>query len=241
MTQRAIVVLAVAMIAAPSTALASGLDLRLGAYFPSANSNLFSDDATLYTRGGNLGPAGLPPGLSDSDWIGVLGGLEYSMRVARNVEVGFHVDGYHRSFQTAYRAYTRPGGGDITQELDLDIVPVGVSLRIVPTSRRAKVAPYIAAGVDAVYWHYREIGDFIDFQTPGLPIHSDAFYSDGVAFGFHVAGGVRFAVSDDVSIVGEARYLHSSDDMGGDFFRSVDKNYIDLSGIGATLGVHIRF
>jgi hypothetical protein len=44
-------------------------------------------------------------------------------------------------------------------------------------------------------------------------------------------------VSDDVSIVGEARYYWSKTDMGDDF-RNTE---IDLGGLAATVGVHVRF
>ena len=48
---------------------------------------------------------------------------------------------------------------------------------------------------------------------------------------------MRVFVSDDIAVVGEARYLWAEDDMDDDF----RGNRIDLGGIAATVGVHIRF
>jgi hypothetical protein len=239
--RRSGVVLAVGMALAAGEAQAGGFDLRLGAFFPRAESNLFEDDAVLYTRGGRLGPDGIPGGLRTKDWIGAFGGIEYNQRLARNVEIAFAIDGYGRNLETAYREFTREDGRDITQTLKLSIVPVGVSIRLVPTGRRVRIAPFVGAGVDLFFWRYEEFGDFIDFDDPDFPIVSDAFVSDGVTPGFHVSGGLRVRMTDDVSLVGEGRYQWAEDDMGDDFFRATDKNRIDLGGASATLGIHVRF
>ena len=117
-------------------------------------------------------------------------------------------------------------------------VPVGVTVRLVPTSRRSRIAPYIGAGVDAFFWKYEEFGDFVAFPfQPGDPIISDSFRSDGVAPGFHVAGGLRLFVSDDFGLTGEVRYTVAKANMKDDFVG----NRIDLGGFGATVGVHFRF
>ena len=70
----------VMVFALPACATAGGLDVRLGAMWPSADSILFDDDSELYF-------------VSDGDWVGFTGGAEYSMRVVDNLELGLHVDG----------------------------------------------------------------------------------------------------------------------------------------------------
>jgi len=216
--------------AAASPARASGLDLRLGAFVPSANSNLFQDDSDLYF-------------VSKGDWTGFSGGAEYNIVVARNVELGFHIDGYSRTVDTSYRDYVWDDRSEIQQSLRFQVVPFGVSLRLVPTSRRAKVAPYIAVGPDLFYWKYEEFGDFLDFFDLGAPPIADHFISDGVAFGGHVAGGLRFYLNRDFALVVEGRYQFAKTDMGGDFDTGDpgDPNRIDLGGTTVTVGVHVRF
>ena len=224
--RRAAAVLTLGVVMAwPATARAGGLDIRIGGFQPHANSNLFDDDASLYT-------------IRNRNWRGITGGAEFSSRIARNLEIGFHLDGYERQRDTHYRDFVREDGSEIRQKLKLDIVPVGVTVRLVPTSRHARIAPFIGAGVDAFFWKYEEFGDFVAFPfEPGDPIIADSFRSDGVATGFHVAGGLRLFVSDDVGLTGEVRYTAAKGNMGDDF----RGNRIDLGGFGATVGMHLRF
>ena len=219
----AVVVLGV-MVALPASARAGGLDLRIGGFQPHADSNLFDDDSSLYT-------------VRKRNWRGITGGAEFSSRIARNLEIGFNVDGYGKELDTHYRDIVRDDGSEIRQTLKLTIVPVGVTVRLVPTNRHTRVAPYIGAGVDAFFWKYEEFGDFVDFSDPELTILADSFRSDGVATGFHVAGGLRLFVSDDFGLTGEVRYTAAKGNMGDDFAG----NRIDVGGFGATVGVHFRF
>lgn len=208
----------------PAAGFAGSLDIHGGAFFPSANSNLFSDDKTLYT-------------VTNSDFTGFTGGIQFNQRLARNLEIGFGVDGYEKSNHTSYRSFTFPDGSDIRQTLRFEEVPVSVTLRLIPTNRRARVAPFIGVGADLIFWRYEEFGDFIDFSTPGLPTATDSFRSDGVHPGVHVEGGVRIPLNYDVSLVVAGKYLWSTTDMGGDFAG----NRIDLGGASATIGINFHF
>src|SRR5262249_13659419 len=116
------VLLMAAVFARPASA--GSLDLRFGGFFPHAESSLFLDDASLYT----VDPK--------KDFDGFYGGIEYSMKIQDNLEWGIHVDGYGKHVDTFYRDYTRDNGNEIFQTLELDIIPVGMSLRFGPTSRR---------------------------------------------------------------------------------------------------------
>jgi len=223
--------LAAAALGAPAPAVAAGLDLRLGAFLPRADSSLFHDDEELYLVD------------AKSDFTGFTGGIEYNVELGDYLELGFGVDGYWRSVDTSYREFINDDGTEIRQTLKLDIVPIGVTLRLVPTDRRARVAPYVGIGGDLFWWRYREIGDFIDFRDPTNPIVADSFVSDGWTPGFHVAGGLRFSVNYDFAVTAEARYQWGKEIMGDDFapVEPGFENEIDLSGLNLTVGVHIRF
>jgi hypothetical protein len=218
------------LLATASPASAGGLDARLGAFIPNANSNLFLDDESLYF-------------VSKGDWVGFTGGVEYNHVLARNVELAVHVDGYGRTLDTSYRDWTRPDGSEIFQTLRLQIVPFGVTVQFVPTSKRAKVAPFIGGGADLFYYKYEEFGDFIDFWDPDLPVYADHFISHGVTFGFHATGGVRFYLNRDFALVVRGNYQWAEADMGGDFSPNEpgQVNRLDLSGASVTFGLHIRF
>ena len=233
---RLVAVVLVVLAVSAGTARAGGFDVRLGAYFPSANSNLFEDINSLYARGASFG-TDTPPGVQKSDWQGFFGGIEYNHKVAHNVELAVSVDGYSKTLDTSYRDYVREDDSPIQQTLHLNVVPVGVSVRFVSTNRHTKVAPFLVLGADAMVYRYEEYGDFVDFFDDDRPVIADSFVSGGVGFGLHAAGGLRFALGDDFAIVTEGRYFWSKKNLGDDF----SQNRIDLGGWAVTAGFHVRF
>ena len=227
--RRVLAVLTLGVVAAlPSPAAAGGLDLRIGGFFPEEKGTLFGDLRELYT-------------VDNGDFAGVYGGAEYSFGLGEKFEVGLHVDGYAKTRHTAYRDFERPSSREINQSMELQVIPVGMTLRFVPRPGRSQVTPYLGVGADAVFWNFEERGDFIDFDDDGLPVVPDIFYADGTAPGFHVAAGLRVPVGYDFAIVGEVRYLWADDDMGGDFGAYVGDHRLELSGLTATVGMTIRF
>ena len=83
----------------------------------------------------------IPPGVEKSDWQGFFGGIEYNQKIANNVELAVSVDGYSKTLDTAYRDYVNMDDRPIQQRLQLSVLPIGLSVRLVPTSRRARGAP----------------------------------------------------------------------------------------------------
>jgi hypothetical protein len=217
-------VTAVLLAVAPLPAWAGALQLRLGGFFPQADSTLFQDDSALYFVG-------------QDDWNGFSGGLEYTMRLTQGVHLGFHVDGYTQTVHTSYRDFVHESGREIQQSLQLDVVPLGVSVHFVPIDRRGKVTPYILAGADVFFYEYEEWGEFVDFDSPDLDVLNDSFVSYGATPGFHVAVGLRVPLNRDWSLFGEGRYQWAKADMGDDFRGSE----LDMSGVTATFGVRLQF
>ena len=241
MSRAAATILAVGLVAlSPAAGWASGLEVRLGGFFPRAQSDLFSDDADLYTpesrsRGCTETSC---PGLAKRDWRGLYGGAEFSFNLDPHVELGFSVDGYSRRIPTSYRTAVRDDGSEIRQDLRLTIVPVGVSLRLLPADRYAPVSPYVTIGGDVFFYKYEEFGDFIDFFDNSRPIASDSFRSQGAVLGGHAAAGLRVPLGHDFAITGEVRYQFAQKKRMNDDF---DLNHIDLNGASATLGLRLRF
>ena len=225
------------LVAGAGRASAGGFDLRIGAFFPRGHESLFQDLNSLYT------PLGTLRGVEANDFIGVYGGGEFNAVLTRNLEIGLSFDAYGNGIDTSYRGYTRPDGSEIQQHLHLSMQPLGLTIRFLPTDKSARVVPYIGGGVDAIFYHYDEVGDFIDFTDPTLTIIPDAFHDDGTAFGLHALGGLRFYLNRDFAIVLEGRYQWAEKDMGHDFSPNGPGlvNRIDLSGASATLGMHVRF
>lgn len=222
---RAALLLGIALLlGAPATGSASGVELRLGGFGPRGESDLFADVDELF-------------GAEPSDFLGFTGGLEYSLGLGSRVELGFHIDGYGRRISTSYVEYEHEDGFPIVQDLQLAIVPIGASLRVLPFGRRSRVSPYLTVGGGVYLYEYEEEGEFIDFFTEDLAVGFDSFVSNGAALGFHVAGGLRVALNHDFSLTGEVRYQRAETDMDDDF----EQNRIDLGGTSVTLGVHLRF
>jgi hypothetical protein len=92
-------------------------------------------------------------------------------------------------------------------------------------------------GFDLYFWKYEEFGEFVRFSDPSLPVIEDSFISEGVNPGFHVTGGIRFPINDDIGITAQGKYQWGTADMGDDF----RGNKLDLSGASVTLGLTIRF
>ena len=229
----AAVLLALGLMAlSPAAGWASGLELRIGAFFPRGESDLFVDDNELYSRAGEL--AGVTPNHFD----GLYGGVEYSFNVAKKLEMGISIDGYGKTIPTVYRDFTRPDGSEIEQNLRLFTIPLGLSLRFLPRDRFATVQPYVTIGADVIFYQYEEFGDFIDFFSDNLDIRTDSFESDGAAFGGHAAVGLRIPIGHDFAITAEGRYQFAERKrMEEDF----DQNIIDVNCASATIGIRLRF
>ena len=147
---------------------AQGLDLRIGGFLPRtrdcgipsnqpAEYTLFQDVCELYAVG-------------EGAFDGVYGGVEYNHVVTKNVEAAIHLDGYSETVDTFYRDYERPGnGGNIYQTLRLRTAPLGVSLRFVPTSKRAKIAPFVGGGSRRGLLSVRGVRRLHRLLRPGLP------------------------------------------------------------------------
>ena len=210
--------------AIPSEAGASGFEVRVGALRPAANSILFSDDVALYR-------------VQKKDFVGAFGGLEFTKGIARNIELGFSVDGYGSEIPTSYRDYTRPSKREIEQTLRLVTVPVSAIVRLAPGGRYQKLAPYVGAGVSAIFWQYEEFGDFIDFNKRDLPVVADSFKSTGAKIGAVVNAGLRYSINEDFQAVIDFRNFFGKQRMHGDFA----PNEIDLSGAALSVGVRLRF
>jgi len=241
MSRAAAAVLALGLVAAfPAAGWASGLELRIGGFFPRGQSDLFDDVNELYTRDSrrNECTATSCPGVETEDFAGLYGGAEYSFNVADHVEMGISLDGYSKTIPTIYRDFSRPNGDDILQELRLTVVPLGVSLRVLPLDRYAAVQPYATIGADVFFYKYEEFGDFIDFFSNNLDISSDSFKSDGAALGGHAAAGLRIPLGHDFAITAEGRYQFAQKKQMDDDF---SRNRLDLNGASATIGIRLRF
>src|SRR5260221_12070124 len=96
---------ALGLVAAPPAAgWASGLELRVGGFFPRAQSDLFDDDNQLYTPDSrsNECTATSSPGVMKKDWIGVYGGAGHNFYLAPHPLPGVSPDWVSPEIPTTY-------------------------------------------------------------------------------------------------------------------------------------------
>lgn len=134
----------------------------------------------------------------------------------------------------------------IRQTTTFQRVPVTASVRyyFLPRGRAigrfawvpASFTPYVGVGAGAMWYRFRQAGDFVDSET--MAISTDSFTSSGFTPEAHATLGTEFSISPRFAITGEARYTWAKAQPGSDF---VGFDKIDLSGIAATAGLAVRF
>lgn len=209
---------------APSEARASGLEVRIGGMLPRVDSILFDDSVILYQ-------------VEKDDFRGAFGGIEFTRKLAPNIELGLAVEGYGREIPTFYREFTRPSGREIEQTLRFVVVPASAIVRFLPDGRYRTWTPYVGAGVSALFWQYEEFGDFIDFGQNSQPVVPDSFKSNGTTGGFVLNAGLRYRINEDFQITADYRRFSGKATAGGDFA----PNEVDLTGSAVTVGFRLRF
>jgi len=171
------------------------------------------------------------------DFNGVTFGGEWVLGLGDYLEAGFGAGYYQNTVASVYAQKVRNDGSEIAQDLKLRIVPLTATVRFLPIGRNG-VTPYVGGGIGAFMWHYSEVGEFI-FQNDVTD--NDRFVADGTAAGPVVLGGIRFPVSDVMTVGGEIRWQKA---VGkglidqNEFFLG-DK--IDLGGWTTNFTFHLRF
>lgn len=100
----------------------------------------------------------------------------------------------------------------------------------------ARVAPYVGAGGGAMWYLFRQEGDFVDFET--LDVFSDRLESQGWTATAHALAGADLTLSPRLALTGEARYAVARARLSNAFDQF---DPIDLSGLSATVGLTVRF
>ena len=134
----------------------------------------------------------------------------------------------------------------ITQMTQFRRVPVtvGVKRYLTPRGRSvgrfawvpARHATYVGLGGGWMWYRFRQVGDFVDFQT--LNIFHDEFESSDWAWMAHALGGVEVSLGSFFVATTEARFTWAKGPLSRDY---VGFNRIDLSGLSVTAGVAVRF
>jgi hypothetical protein len=146
-----------------------------------------------------------------------------------------------------YRDWVDNNNLPITQTTTLERVPLTASLKVYVRSRGtrvgsfawvpAKIAPYVGAGIGAMWSRFRQYGDFINFGTDSNNVFTDNFSSKAWTVTAHAFGGVEMSLSPRTFLTAEARYTWARAPLGRDF---VGYGRMDLSGLALTAGFGFR-
>ena len=109
--------------------------------------------------------------------------------------------------------YVNQDGSEIMQTLKLRNVPVTASVRFLPLARHAPVEPYVGGGIGINFWHYSEVGQFVDSNGG---IYSNSFVTSGTKVGPMILAGVRFPFGP-YAFGAEYRHQWAEGDLGAVF------------------------
>jgi hypothetical protein len=216
---------------------------RGGLLFASANSDLFTfveEQLTIERNDFNAPAIGVDVEIAATDRMSAVIGFDFSKT---------SVDSEYRDFVDNQRL-------PITQTTSLREMNFSGSFKFALTPRGREISsrawipsaatPYIGAGAGMMHYEFKQFGDFIDVDDPGLSIFTDTIRSKGWTPSAHVFGGVDVKIWRRLYLSGEARYLWASGSTGGrddrgneDPFRAFGA--IDLAGFKTTVGIHYLF
>ena len=171
---------------------------------------------------------------------GTVGG-EWLVGLGEYFEAGVGLGYYRRTVPTVYNGFVNFDGTEITQDFRLRVMPVTVSLRVLPFGQRAAVQPYFGGGLGVFNWRYSEVGEFIDFtdlNDSGFAVFRERFAADGTDLGATILGGVRVPVGSRFAIGGELRYQTANGHVGTD---QDFQERIDLGGLASQFTFQVMF
>jgi hypothetical protein len=210
--------------------------LRAGYNMARANSDLFDFARQQLT-------------LSKSDFSSPYVVGEAAVRASDHFDVTFSVGGGRHRARSEYRDYVDSNNVPIEQQTTFETVATTVGAKYyfgdrgrsvgrfawVPT----RLTPFVSAGVGAVWYQFRQSGDFIDFQSPTLDVFTDVLSTTGTGATAFAGGGADLSLSKNVVLTGEARYSLGSGPVSRSSFSGFDN--IDLNGLQLTVGLGLRF
>jgi len=199
----------------------------------SAHSDLFSYTTDLLT-------------LNRRDFSSPAFGVDLAFRVLPRTELVMSSSFSGVSKRSEFRGFIDNNHQPIEQTTNFRRIPVTVGVKQYLTSNGRSIgkfawipsrfAPYVGASGGAMYYHFRQDGDFINFET--TDVFPSILVSEGWTPMANAIAGVDYALGPRFAITTEARYLWSSAELSQDFSGF---HRLDLSGLSTTVGLSIRF
>lgn len=184
-------------------------------------------------------------GRSDFGAFTIAGDLSATVGPQLDVVLGVAWSGSRKASE--YRNWLDNNNLPITQTTALERVPLTASLKWYARPRGravgsfawvpAKAAPFVGAGLGAMWSRFHQVGDFVDFNTSNHTVFHDDFGSKSWTFTAHAFAGLEMNLSPRTFLTTEARYTWARAALGSDF---EGFGRIDLSGFAVTAGIGLR-
>lgn len=215
------------------------LTLRVGAGRPNASNGVFAVTDAQGRRLLTLNP---------NQFVGANFGAELGVPFSQKLELQLSVSSATRTANSEYRDFVDNNDLPIEQASRLARVPMSLGLRynLTPAGRAVsklawvpnRFVPYVAAGGGAMYYRFRQNGDFVDFRSANSRVFTARLESNGWTSMAYAASGLSWSVLPAVALSTELRYDHSSAPMRGDF---TGFGNTSLSGVSLSSGLQFRF
>jgi hypothetical protein len=228
-----VVVLGAVCVAAPAAAQQQ-LSLNIGYFALRGEGSRVAGDTIVENLWADY-PFAL--GYRVSDFNNVTFGAEWLFPLGNFLEGGVGVNYYQKTVPSYYvDLIDNSNGSDILQDIRLRTTPITATIRFVPTGRKAKVQPYIGAGIAIIPWSYSENGDFAD---PAYKVFTWEYKDSGTAIGPVLFGGLRVPVSRSFAVGGEIRWQLADSEL--DPSVGFQGTRIDLGGFTYSANFTVRF
>ena len=122
---------------------------------------------------------------------GAVGG-EWLLALGRFLEAGAGIQYTQQTVPSVYAGFVDPDGTEVDQETRLRRLPIDFTVRVLPFGQDIGVQPYFGGGLTALNWHYKEFGEFINFDD-GRRIFTGEFSDEGTELGGVAIAGIRVA------------------------------------------------
>ena len=112
---------------------AHSVALRLGAFAPRIESDLWEENLATFT-------------IERSDFDALIGGIEVSIELSELVDLTFGVETSSSTVFSNYRDFVFEDGSEILQDLTLRTTPVTAGVYLFPIGKLHRVFPYVTGG-----------------------------------------------------------------------------------------------
>lgn len=211
----------------------AGLTIRGGWDTPAARGDIYSFATDQLTLG-------------RKDFQAPFVGLDLAFPLRSRLDLVLSSSYAGSNEKSEFRHWVDVNDVPIEQTTSLQRVPVTAGLRAYLLPRGQSVgkfvwiptrfAPYVGASGGFMWYRFRQLGDFVDFQTTN--VFTDDFRSSGWAPMAAASIGADYSLTPTLALNGEAKYNWAKGKLGTDFSGF---GRIDLSGYTGTLGLSVRF